>query len=173
MNNSKIYNNQLPKFIKKIKYFFKVFQDNKKENEEVNNIHLIYLYDTFNADYDLESIKKLTETKLLEYNHRFDTSRKIIFQFIFFDFFIFDQIITKKLERAEIIEQKDKKIEEMDKRIEEMDKRIEEKDKIIKEKDKKIQLIKKIIPKYGLIRDILADGKFDQEEKKQKNFRFI
>ena len=164
INNSKSYNNQLPKLIKKFKYFFKVFQDNKKEYEEVNTIHLIYLYDTFNIennnqDSNFELIKDVTEEILSEYNRRFDNSIKIIFQLVFFDLFTFNKDMTKKLEEKDKkLEEKDKKLKEKDKKLEEKDKKLEEKDEIIKKKDFEIDLIK----------NILADGNLNEVEKNKK-----
>ena len=191
---NKTYKSQLPRLLKKFKYFFKVFQDNKKENEEVDNIHLIFLYDSYNvknneSDSNFKSIKELTE-KLLKYDYNFEKSKKIIFQLVYFNYLAFHEDMTKNVEEKDKkLEEKDKKLEEKDKIIEEnnkiieennkiieennkkldeKDKIIEENNKIIEEKENEISVLKVIFANYSSITKILGDRELEEKEKKKK-----
>jgi len=159
IDKSKTYDNQLPKLIKKFKYFFKVFQDNIKEKEELKNIHLIYLYDTFNVkndkpDSNFESIKKLTEEKLKNYGDQIDISCKVVFQLVFFDLFLFNQHARKKNE------EKDKIIESQKNKIE------SQKNKIESQK----LFMQLIYSKHDSIKAIVDNKKLEKGEKHQKIF---
>ena len=81
------YYEQLVKLIKKFNFFYNTFKDKVNNNEELN-IHIVFLYDSYNIDKDegeLDNIKKLTLFALNKYSWRFNNLGNIIFQLVFFD----------------------------------------------------------------------------------------
>ena len=153
----KTYKTQLIKLIKKFRFFLNTFKDEIKEKNELN-IQLVFLYDSFNIENELnfENIKRLTTNILKNYGWRLNNRNgKVVFQLVFFDYLQFQK------ETEEIIEEKDKIIEEQKMKIEEekikmekekikADEIIKEKDEIIKEKDKIIENLMNLIKKANL-----------------------
>ena len=163
-NNSQINGNLLPRSIKKLKYFLKVFQDNTKEKEELNNIQLIHLYDNYNVDdekpdLDFDSIKKSTEEKLLDYGDKLENSSKIIFHLIFFDLFLSTNIMSKKIKEKEEIFEKQKEEQK------------EEQNKLMGEKLESLKKLSKLLfSNHDSIKEILDDKKLEEGEKYKKIF---
>ena len=185
------YYTQLKKVIKKFRYFFNTFKNKLNEEKELN-IHIIFMYDSFDVykeEITMESIKTLTERTLNNYYWRFKNMGNVCFQLVFFDKVKLDKknlnltnehkaqleekdkIIKEKEEERNKIEEEKNKIEEEKNKIE------EEKNKIIKEKEeennKKIQEkneeIEKVTQQNIIMMKLLGvDSNLSEEEINKK-----
>ena len=153
-DSSKNYDKQLIKLIKKFRFFYKAFTDQKKENEDLDNIHLVFLYDSYNVDNDkpdsnFDKIKELSKGILSSYSWRFKGLGKIIFQLVFFDLFLFykstqDENENLKLKQVEY----EKKQAESEKQRAEYKKKQAEYEKQRAEYEKKQAEYEKQIAEY-------------------------
>ena len=142
VNTARNYDNQLIKFIKKFKFFYQVLED--KENESIENIQFVFLYDTLNIANDNYSlIDKMTYDILKQYYERFNYKEIITFQLVFFDLARFNS------NNKNIIIEKNKQLEEKDEIIKERDETIKKMDKTIEENKKELENQKNVI--FGML----------------------
>ena len=196
-NAPKTYDTHLNKFIKKFHYFFNAFKDINKNNEKVDIIHFIFLYDSFNIennyeDSDFNKVTSMTEDVLYYYENKFSQLPKVIFQLVFFDHlqFLRDKYLKEKKEEKEkkekkeikeIKEKKEKKeIKEIKEKNEEKEiKEVEEKKETEEIKEKKeiekdaVIAVKKIYGKIDLVNEILDDKRLNIESKEKKVFELF
>ena len=154
------YNNQLIKLIKKFRYFFKTLKD-KKINKDELNLHMIFVYDSFNINDEnkCNDVKILTERLLNKYIERFEDINNIIFELVFFDNFKLNQDIKTQLEEEK---ENNKKLNENNKQLTQ---NLEEE----KENNKKLnENNKKLTQKLEDYENILKDPNLSMEEKMAK-----
>ena len=146
-NVPKTYDTHLNKFIKKFHYFFNAFKDINKNNEKVDIIHFIFLYDTFNIennyeDSDFSKVTSMTEDVLYYYENKFSQLPKVIFQLVFFDHL---QLLRDKyrVSKEKKEEKEEKEIKEKKEKKEIKEKKEEKEEKEIKEKKEEKEIKEK------------------------------
>ena len=87
-NSRSTFSEELIKLIKKCGFFFNIFNYKRNDNKELKNLHIVFLYDSYNIEDDNSNfinIQKLTEEILDVYNIRFN-GFNFIFQLVFSTF---------------------------------------------------------------------------------------